>query len=1282
MFRPRTSQVSHEEFLDADQDVSIGDPEVQAVRAGLIRLVPLTGAPEAKDFGWTRLEWGQEDELPSFPGDISDRWDAYFNNVPISTPQILEFDAHENFLNIDTELGEYQLLSQKGANPAGQRYWVDTVDNAAGWVLQLRVQSIVDQTGYGPTEGHYIDFDDGVHHERVYIHQTGLRFFVNPALSIRCDLTRPREIRIGAKQDDIFVLMDDGQGVAGVDAFTGLSSAPELSFGTTGVPARFQTLWDYVNQYHGGAWMDDRDSVSATYSTIGSTATSKPYAPRRRVRRFDAIYVRTTGDLLSGTTTVVVQRKSSAVDWTTFVSEPITVIGVQRINLETMPVAGDGTDEVRVQVVQVSTDGSGEPPRVDQISVFTTFVLPGVRVTPPFGTRMGGTNHILDILTGVEQAFQNPCLTTGLSFLARFDDTYDDEVGLGTGTPTNVAFVDGPFGKAAKMGGLVTAGSTWTTIPDSFTERVPFGYLSAIADPVYAGVGTLILGTRSLPFLVGGAPIYYTGQACVASDAGDGWQVPALTCPGAFGFYLKVDKGSVRVKHGSKEHVFTAWDYWTPGTVVFLASGSGDLQFIAEEAGSEWTVAEPTAWSSTIGNVSFSAVTHQSGEGFAADIFAKVDAFDDGPLFSRLDTLDGWEIGLAPGGYPYVKAGDGAALDALTGNFPIRLGQRYNIALNYRRFQDHTGLQVLVDGNVCAEKITTLNDVTQGLSAVTIGNAHPATLEQARVHADQIDAHGFSVENGLSNPTFQSVFTVPRAANNLFILRFGNRSGTHTDDSGRAHHAYGKLTGRYNLNRAGRSKGMDGYLLYNDVELGILHSPDFLQDVPQALFARGIFFLSPRVQEVYSKWNVGETRGWKVEILTDGTVKVTVKDGSTHELTSDVSIADQEYRSLYVSVESTGITIRIDQEEKTLVEAIGSMVTATQDARIGHYLIAYLFEFVLRNATLDSETCASWKDTSESKWTPTDDTIYIDGVAVPNAQVLHYSATRKFFTTSPGTAGYVPCDVSADGALISAERPFRYVHGYLREIPADRIDSKVQRTKSVFRILNRVPEGSIAISHIQGPDISARENVSLVDLSYSRSENLSTYFGGEFAAKQPAVGGGVALYTGQIDTDDIRVSNRSVMRRDIKQPTPLFYRYLIGRGRRYVYQPNALTAADVGVIRSGLQLLDAYGQAISFERYPWEIEVSTKDINGEDLPTNIFAVTLFTNVAFLDDVSVQVRYGAADALNGFQIQPTFLEIVNPEAAMARVAGDPGYDEYVVDFTPTGLYDLSVGHTGS
>lgn len=1282
MFRPRTSQASHEELRDVDADVTVSVPEAQAVRGDVLRLIPLTGAPRAQDLGWVNLDWSQRDELDSFPG-ISDRWSAYFNNQIVSTPQLFEFEPVSKFLDIDTEAGEYQFLSQYAGAGSGKTHWSDRVDNAEGWVVQFRVRGITDQTGYSPLVGHQIVFDDGVHRERCFIHQTGLFFENNPDLHVRCDMSQVREVRIAGKQDDLYVLLDNGLGIVGFDGFTGQSEGKLLGFGSTGGPTHYRTLWDYVNQYHGGAWVDGRDHVLPVYSTVGSTATTSAYAPKRRVKRFEAAYVFTLGDLGNGTTQVTVQTRNAGGAWTDFTTVTISTIGSQRIDLSGVGVAGDGTDEIRFKVFQQSTSGSGEPPRVDQITVISTFEEGGVTVIPRYGHKRGGSQHLMDLLTGADRVSRQQSPVTGLSFLARLDGDYTDEIGGPDGTPSGSAFVGGRYGQAADLGGLSATPTAWDGFGSAFSERVPFGMLDTLAEPIPGTLASLALMTGTFMLVDGEDRTTHVAQRAMTNEVGAGFEIRNLTGPGTISFLLQIMFGSVKVKHGTEEHVFTAYDYWTPRRVRIKSGvGTHDLEFTDASGGASWYVADAQSFARSTGQISFSPVTHQQGSGFAADLFVTLKDFTQGALLSRMSGNYGFEIGLAAGGYPYVRAGDGARLDELTGNWPLRVDTEYNLALSYGRFGDHTGLQVLVDGDVAGEKITTLDQVAGGAAGVTVGGSHPVKVEQVRIHADQIDAHQFSVFNGFSNPSFQSAYSAPRDASNILILRMGYKAGAHADDSGKAHHAYSRLDGRAGLDRAAVFEDRPAYLFWHGGALGVLHTSDFTQSLPQALFVRGLFYASTASrQEIYSKWNLAETVGWKVEVLETGAVKVTVKDGSTHELTSDVVLADQRRRSLYVAVTSSAITIKIDDVTKTGSFSIGSLAAATQDATIGYGLAGYVGELVLRNAILSDEDYEDWSDPTVAKWTPTDDKVFFDGEEVPNANIIHFSATRKYLSAPAGGPGNVPVHALVDGVLIGSERPFKYVHGYERALPADRIDKFVQKTHSVFRIVNEVPKGGLNIGFIQGSDISVERNVSLVDLSDHRGENLSTYFGGEFALRGMETGVGISTYADQIDTDDMKLSNRSVIRRDVKEPTPLFYRYLIGRGRRYVYQPNATSAADLSVIRDGIQILDGFGQAIPFNKYPWEIEVSTTDAYGNQLPSNVFAVTLFTSLPFLDDVSVQVRYNAVDALYGFVVESNFVEFVNPEAAMARVASGPGHDEYTLALTPTGTYDIVVGRTG-
>jgi hypothetical protein len=388
MFRPTTASISVDPVLESEADGwTFGDETRQAIYSSSLRLIPLTGAVLPTDLAWPKIVWTEEDELISLPGDISSRWSVSFNNQPVVSPQTFEFEPLSKYLDIETEAGEYQILRQ---NTNGQT-WYDDVSNADGWVIQTRLQVLDDVTGdFGP-HGHYLLIDDGVHRERLFFHQTGIYFESNPELSIRTDLrSRPREIRIGGIEDDIYVLLDDGLGLAGFNGFTGDSTSKELAFGTTGSEDYYRTLFDYVHQHHGEIIIDAADTVHKVYSTTEVFCYSPSYHPQTIVQEWVAVQLEVSGTLSGGTTSVTVQYKSSAVaDWVDFSTTVIASIGWVEILIDNIPTTEDGSDEVRLKIGLVSNDGSAEPPRIETINIVASFVDEAIRLKPSWGHRAG-----------------------------------------------------------------------------------------------------------------------------------------------------------------------------------------------------------------------------------------------------------------------------------------------------------------------------------------------------------------------------------------------------------------------------------------------------------------------------------------------------------------------------------------------------------------------------------------------------------------------------------------------------------------------------------------------------------------------------------------------------------------------------------------------------------------------------------------------------------------------------------------------------------------------------
>jgi hypothetical protein len=1277
MFRPRTSQISREDFLEADADLVIGDTGVQGVRQDALRLLPTTGAPTPQEFTWPVVTWSREDELRSFPGEIDNGWDANFNNLAITTPQLFEFDLASGFLDIATALGEHQYVYQRLGGTPGKRYWSDNVDNALGWTLQMRVQVVSDDTGIAV--GHQIVIDDGVHREVMTLRKNGILFQTNPGLDIAADLTYPREIRIGGRQDDIYVLLDNGQGIAGPNCFTGDTSIKELGFGIpTDSSGDLRTLFDYVHQYHGGVWIDERPNVLKTYSTIGSTAVTPAYAPRAKVRRFDEALVETSGDLIGGDTTVIAEYRSSLTAdlWVQLSSTLITTIGIQRISLIGITAAGDGTDEVRFKVEQVSADGSAEPPTVESITVLTSFVEAGFRITPRWGPTIGGSQHVLEILPGAEDAQLLAGDDSGLTFHAPLDTTFVDRVGNITGSPTGTtSFEDDGYDGAAQLGSLGASSSVLDTALASFVDAIPFGKIGTGLEVLWsAGLLTLAQGTISR--IEGGQVVSRTAQVVTAA-AGNGVKVSSFASPGVVKILLQVSEGEVEILFNGISRVFDIHDYWTPRPIAISLSGTHDLEIKAKNANASFAFAVLESNTLSTGSVAFTSPGQPAGA-LSVDMFVKPLTLAQGSFGTRRSGNNGWELGITAEGYPYATIGDGSSSESLTGSVPVKVDSWQNLMFCHGAFSDHTGLRLYLDGQLVGDALSSLASVSAGTN-LTLGGI-PGLYDQVRIRDGAVDGLVFGVENGLANPIFQTAYGAPRDAYNKLVLRFATTKGVFADDSGRGHHAYLIHEWRAGLHRNQQVDGLPATLFWFNGAIGVLHTPDMTQTLPIGIYARGFFRSVDHVQELASKWNAGGTIGWKVEILADGTVKVTVKDGSTHTLTSSAVLADDSVKSLHVQISSTGIVLRIGEVEETLVEAISPIAAADQDMVIGQNLVAYLVEFALRQGTLSYADYLTWFDGETATWAPSDDQVIIDGTGVPNAYVRHHSPTRKYMVLPAHVQGNVPIFVQCIGATLNSERQFIYALTYKRPIDQAKLE-KVPKIHSPFRIVPTVKRGGVNLALVQMPDISVEGHVSMNNLSYLAGENLSTYFGGIFPVVGPETGVGVLSYAGQVDTDDLRVSNRSVMRRDVKEPTPLFYRYLIGRGRRYVYQPSATTVSDVGLIRQGIEIIDGDGQKLDFAKFPWDIEVSDKDTRGRQLPDNVFAVTLFTAQPYLASTSVQVRFTAADILYGFRLHPNFTEYVNPEPAMGRVDGVPGYDQFALELESGGTYKISVGTTG-
>ena len=278
-----------------------------------------------------------------------------------------------------------------------------------------------------------------------------------------------------------------------------------------------------------------------------------------------------------------------------------------------------------------------------------------------------------------------------------------------------------------------------------------------------------------------------------------------------------------------------------------------------------------------------------------------------------------------------------------------------------------------------------------------------------------------------------------------------------------------------------------------------------------------------------------------------------------------------------------------------------------------------------------------------------------------------------------GTAGDTHLYVDFGSYKISSDRPYKYTNSFDRTIISSGIAAVVCETKSPFRMAPTVPDGSVNLAKINTPNLDADNNISIIDLSDMESANISNHLRGKFSLQDQTPSGRQLYYANQIDTKDIVISNRSAVRRDLEAPYPLFYKYLVGRGRHYLSKPGILIS-DLDVLKPEIRIVAENGSELSMAQYPYDIEISSKDFYNNDLPTGNFAVIIYSHFLSLLGESVFVEYNASDSANSYKLIPGKREVINSQPIIQR-STDIGQDTYSAQINSSGIYDLYI-NTGT
>ena len=172
------------------------------------------------------------------------------------------------------------------------------------------------------------------------------------------------------------------------------------------------------------------------------------------------------------------------------------------------------------------------------------------------------------------------------------------------------------------------------------------------------------------------------------------------------------------------------------------------------------------------------------------------------------------------------------------------------------------------------------------------------------------------------------------------------------------------------------------------------------------------------------------------------------------------------------------------------------------------------------------------------------------------------------------------------------------------------------------------------MAYVYAPSFTVEDNLSLIDLSYTRAENIAA-FGGVVV---------VDLATSNlVNTQDVTISNRSILSRDVNIPVPLFYKYRIGRTNYQVYSKDA-DSNDVGQAKADLMktlfILDRNNNPL--DTLDWDINViGTDGIDG-------FTVDLYLARRPKTTETFKVRYDAQDVVTD-EVLSNRIEVINADA---------------------------------
>lgn len=830
------------------------------------------------------------------------------------------------------------------------------------------------------------------------------------------------------------------------------------------------------------------------------------------------------------------------------------------------------------------------------------------------------------------------------------------------------------------------------TIGNYITETISFtdnsGYIVSMPAQTYNGIDGFGFKT---PFNTdANNPVNYVAvEAIISVEKG----ALGIAITGASGPTVDQNNSVTYSSHqyGIAQRVRSVFPYRDDLAVHFFGAKESGLDSDNQTEECRFTVAgvrvlnyenDPVTYSED--NATLTGLTSEV-PALAVDAWVKLD----GNVVSTIDDFTGnviqtehsnglfWgDLGVDRNGYPIFRVEQ----DFLTGHSALNANEWHHILGQISHASSYKRMEIFLDGEIVGYKphnVALANDFGEGTVTVKVGQGFIGAIEAPRVRTQFTPVTSPAINDAYKvAPKFQSELQFYSGAPMLSLWRLDE--GSLNDCCTGEHHLIIPDTGEAKYWTERNTEGVFGECVGFIGPGGRAHTLDNVNLERDAQHSIGGYIAAVQNNGNPTIYRHGET----VLKLQEGRLHYTLTGNTT--FTGNTRV-DQKFAWSWFKIDhhaegdklfvtgyySTGLNFNPEVafsgygQEGTLGDhqfMIGKDINSPTE-----YGDIYLDEIFISTGLYPTGSMSF----RVQKQKP-DEIVFAGGAQISTGQTYHIGVYDKTFVMPPRsswdrTGASVQVEIEAKQGYYSVYPAYRYVGA--RAITAtpdsiarlEDISENICKTKSPFRVGAVAPDGTVNLAFITSPPFSIENNLSLISAKDSNSENFAPSFSNYRAMSESnnTTGSSVdhqILYTKELDTDEVLVTNLSMIRENQGIAAPLFYKYRLGQDKFFLFQEGAQDKIDEDflLIRNSISIVDDKDNELSIDDFPWDIRISKYRDEGVSLPSKVYNVEILSRDKYIPRKSLFIKYNAANPYLNYAQVLGHTEILNPQPIFRQV----------------------------